>query len=175
MEVHASVRFARIAPRKARLVAHAIRGIPVAVAEVRLQTLDQRAAPMLLKLVRSAVANARHNFQLEPNTLTVARVLVNEGPRLKRVMPRARGAAARIQKRTSHIEVVLASAVGTPQSVLGKKTTIETKKVEELKPDELRAATAADEKKVGGARDRGAVKKPAAPRSVRKLFDRKSI
>src|SRR5688572_16182508 len=125
MAVNAVLRFARIAPRKARLIANAIRGLPVQQAEVRLAMLEPRAAKMLEKLLKSAVANAKQNFNMDPKTLQVEQVLVNEGPRLKRWMPRARGSANRIVKRTSHIEVILRDASGASQApVVGKKTMI---------------------------------------------------
>lgn len=175
MSVNAVLRFARIAPRKARLVADAIRGLPVPEAEVRLRMLEPRAALLLEKLLKSAVANATQNFSLDPKTLRVARVLVNEGPRLKRWMPRARGSANRIIKRTSHIEVVLEGPPGKesePPRSKPAKPTIETKKAEELKPEELRAG--ADTKRVPGrTEESGAVKPATPPRGVRRLLERK--
>ncbi|TSC72985.1 MAG: large subunit ribosomal protein L22 [Parcubacteria group bacterium Gr01-1014_38] len=174
MPVNAVLRFARIAPRKARLVADAIRGLPVAQAEVRLRMLEPRAAPLLAKLLKSAVANATQNFNLDPKELRVARVLVNEGPRLKRWMPRARGTANRIVKRTSHIEVVLAGPPGQePTRARSAKPAIETKKAEELQPDELRAGTEPKRAGLGKAEGPGAVKPVEPPRGVRRLLERK--
>ena len=174
MAVNAVLRFARIAPRKARLVADAIRGLPVSQAEVRLRVLEPRAALLLEKVLKSAVANARQNFNLDPKELRVANVLVNEGPRLKRLMPRARGSANRILKRTSHIEVILEGREehvrATP--LTGKKSAIETRKAEELEPEELWGET---EKRSPGGRvsESGAVKPVEPPRGVRRLLERK--
>lgn len=174
MAVNAVLRFARIAPRKARLVADAIRGLPVPQAEVRLLVLEPRAALLIKKLLKSAAANAKQNFNLDAKDLRVARILVNEGPRLKRWMPRARGSANRIVKRTSHIEVILEGREEIARAVplAGKKSAIETKKVEELKPEELRGDA---EKRSRGGRttESGAVKPTEPPRGVRRLLERK--
>lgn len=175
MDVTASLRFARVTPRKARLVARTLRGLPVTVAQARLRVLPQRTAPLLLKLLNAAAANAHHNFGLDPKVLTVRRVLVNEGPRLKRYMPRARGVAARILKRTSHIEVVLAEqSTGDkkPAPQGARKTVIVTKQAAELTSEELKAVAGAPKEKRGPA-DSGAVKPAATPRGVRRLFERK--
>lgn len=178
MEVNAKLRFARIAPRKMRLVARAVRGLPWPAAEVRLRILEPRSAPILLKLLRSAVANAQHNFNLDPQQLRISRILVNEGPRLKRWMPRARGSAGRILKRTSHVEVVVSdgrephSAEAPRGAPAARKTAIETKKVEELTAEELKEAR--KRPAPGGKPQReGAVKPADAPRGLRPLIERK--
>lgn len=176
MEVHATLRLARIAPRKARLVANAVRGLPWPVAEVRLRVLDPRAAPMLLKLLRSAAANAVHNFHLDPKQMRVTRILVNEGPRLKRSMPRARGSSAQIIKRTSHIHVVLGDDIVRETSskpAPAVPNTLETRKVEELSAAELKEAAGGftegpQTKTTGTRRTRG-----MAPRGARRLLERK--
>lgn len=173
MEITAKLRFARIAPRKVRLVARALRGLPTEMADVRLRTLEPRAAVMLRKLLKSAVANAQHNFSLDPKQLRVSRVLVNEGPKLKRWMPRARGSAARILKRTSHVEIVLSGeGAGATGQGTRKTTDIETKNIEELAPEELRAAAPKTSAKDVEA-SRRAVKPTEAPRGVRRLLERK--
>lgn len=178
MTVNAKLRFARITPRKARLVARTIHGLPVEAAQTRLKLLAPRAAPMILKLLNSAVANARQNFSLDPKALFVSRVLVNEGPRLKRYLPRARGSADRLLKRTSHIEVVLeeqaeSGSPGTPKTGSGKKADILTKKAEEVRPEELRGGTEGGARKKGRVSDEGAVKPVEAPRGIRRLLERK--
>lgn len=176
--VNAKLRFARIAPRKARLVARVIRGLPVAEAEARLSVLSPRAAPMLLKLLRSAVANARHNAALDPKHLVVAHALVNEGPRLKRFFPRARGSADRILKRTSHMEIILADTkageipVGREQAAK-KKTVIETKKAEELTEGDLKENRELVKGKPGERSETRAVKPLEPARGIRRLLERK--
>ena len=107
MEVTAKLRYLRIAPRKVRLVADLVRGKSVEEATHILNFTRKRAAKPLLKLLNSAVANASHNFQLKKENLYISKILVNEGPKLKRWRPRARGVTYEIQKKTSHITLVL--------------------------------------------------------------------
>jgi len=109
MSVTAKLRYLRIAPRKVRLVADLIRGKKVSQALRLLQFTPKRAALSLEKLLRSALANARHNFGLEEDNLYISKITVDEGPKLKRWMPRARGRAFEIQKKTSHVTLVLDS------------------------------------------------------------------
>ncbi|MES2953365.1 MAG: 50S ribosomal protein L22 [Patescibacteria group bacterium] len=106
MEVRASLNRYRQSPRKVRLVAAAINGKRASEALVFLGVTAKRSAGPIAKLVSSAVANAK-NRQLDIETLYVKSVTVNEGPTLKRFMPRAFGVAKRINKRTSHVEIVL--------------------------------------------------------------------
>jgi len=110
MEAKAMLRYARISPRKARLVVDAIRGKEVGEALRALSFTDKKAAPMVAKIVRSAVANAEQKGVNDPDKLFVKSTFVNEGPTIKRFMPRAMGRATQILKRTSHITVVLAEA-----------------------------------------------------------------
>ena len=107
MEVVAKLRYLRIAPRKVRLVADLVRGKKVEEAAHILTFTRKRAAKHILKLLNSAIANALHNFQLKKENLYIARIIVDEGPKLKRWRPRARGMAYEIQKKTSHITLVL--------------------------------------------------------------------
>lgn len=107
MPVTAKLNYLRIAPRKVRLVADLIRGKKVSQALTLLQFTTKKPALPLLKLLKSAIANARHNFGLEEKNLYISKILVNEGPKLKRWMARARGRATEIQKKTSHITLVL--------------------------------------------------------------------
>lgn len=109
MEVRASLNQYRQSPRKVRLVAEVIRGKKVADALVLMRVAVKRASSPLEKLIRSAVSNAKNNHSLEESKLYVKNITVNEGPTLKRFMPRAFGMAKRINKRTSHIELTLAT------------------------------------------------------------------
>ena len=108
MLITAKLRYLRIAPRKVRLVADLIRGKKVSEALNSLEFLPKKVSPLLIKLLKQAVANAKHNFQLDESNLYISKILVDEGPKLKRWMPRARGQASEIHKRTSHITLVLA-------------------------------------------------------------------
>ena len=107
MPVKAKIRYLRMAPRKVRLVADLIRGKSVGEAQNILSFTKKRAALPLLKLLKQAIANAKNNFQLKEENLYISKILVDEGPRLKRILPRARGRANEIQKKTSHITLVL--------------------------------------------------------------------
>ncbi|SHI26621.1 50S ribosomal protein L22 [Ferrimonas marina] len=108
MEVLAKHRFARTSPQKARLVADQIRGLPVDRALDILAFSPKKAASLVKKVLESAIANAEHNEGLDIDNLKVAKVFVDEGPTMKRIMPRAKGRADRILKRSSHITVVVA-------------------------------------------------------------------
>lgn len=106
-EAKAHVRFVRIAPRKAQLVADLIRGKQVGEAIAILRHTPKSASPIIEKLLNSAIANAEHNYQLDVNKLVVSQVFANQGPTMKRFRPRAMGRASRINKRTSHITLVV--------------------------------------------------------------------
>ena len=96
-----------MSPRKVRLVINAIRGLPVAAAETRLLFLPKLASEPVLKLLRSAIANAEHNFHLKKDDLVVKTITADGGPTLSRSRPRAFGRAAPIRKRTTHINITL--------------------------------------------------------------------
>lgn len=115
MEARAKLRLARVSPQKARLVADLIRGKEVGEALELLAFNRKKSAALFKKLVESAVANAEYKAQsgssrIDIDSLVVKTVLVDQGPTLKRWRPRARGMATRIQKKTSHITVVVAEA-----------------------------------------------------------------
>jgi len=103
----ATAKVVRIAPRKVRLVVDAVRGKSVAEAISTLRFANRGAAKPVEKVLKSAVANAEHNFDLNAEDLIVSEAYVNEGPTLKRFRPRAQGAASGINKRTSHITIVV--------------------------------------------------------------------
>jgi ribosomal protein L22 len=105
--VRAKARYVRVAPRKARLVADQIRGLPVDEARTLLSFSPRSAAEDLLRLLDSAAANAEANHELVAEDLRISAVAVDEGPTLKRWRARARGRATRIEKKTSHLSVAL--------------------------------------------------------------------
>jgi large subunit ribosomal protein L22 len=107
MQAKAVARTVRIAPRKARLVVDLIRGKQVGEAVAILNHTPKAASPVVQKLLKSAVANAEHNYEMDVNNLVVSQVFVDEGPTMKRFRPRAQGRASAINKRTSHITIVL--------------------------------------------------------------------
>ena len=108
MEALAKHNFARISPQKARLVADQIRGKSVDQAVEILTFSKKKAADIIKKVLESAIANAEHNEGADIDDLNVAKIFVDEGPIMKRIMPRAKGRADRILKRSSHITVVVA-------------------------------------------------------------------
>lgn len=107
VEIRAQLKYLRMAPRKVRLVADTIRGLAVDDALVRLQFVRRAAAPLIAKLVKSAVANAKHNKEIDSSKLMVKHVTVDEAVALKRWRPAAFGAVHPIKKRGSHIQLVL--------------------------------------------------------------------
>ena len=108
MEAKASINYARISPRKVQIVCDLIRGKDVKTAQGILMATPKAASELLLKLLKGAVANAENNFNMDPEKLYVSATYANPGPILKRFRPRAQGRAYRINKRTSHITVVVA-------------------------------------------------------------------
>jgi large subunit ribosomal protein L22 len=108
MQAMAKLKYARISAQKARLVADQIRGLHVERALDTLTFSTKKGAPMIKKVLESAIANAEHNEGADIDELKVASVMVDEGPTMKRIRPRAKGRAARIFKRTSHITLTVA-------------------------------------------------------------------
>ncbi|AKP45529.1 MULTISPECIES: 50S ribosomal protein L22 [Bacillus] len=107
MQAKAVAKTVRIAPRKARLVVDLIRGKQVGEAVAILRLTPKAASPIVEKVLKSAVANAEHNYDMDVNNLVVSEAYVDEGPTLKRFRPRAMGRASQINKRTSHITIVV--------------------------------------------------------------------
>jgi len=108
MESSAKLTFARLSPRKTRLVVDMVRGKGVENALNILKFTPQPSAELILKLIKSAVANAEQKGVSDVDKMIVKMIYVNEGARMKRFLPRAMGRASRIRKPTSHIHVVLA-------------------------------------------------------------------
>ena len=108
MESKAVAKYVRIAPRKVRVVMDLIRGKNVAEAFAILKFTPKAGAEVVEKVLRSAVANAENNFDMDVDKLYVKTAFADQGPTLKRIRPRAKGSASRILKRTSHITVIVA-------------------------------------------------------------------
>ncbi len=107
MKVRARSRFVRQSPYKVRRVLDLVRGLPVEDAEHVLRLTQRGASEPISKALKSAVSNAEHNYALDSEELYVAQAYADEGPTLRRFRPRARGRATRIDKRTSHITIVV--------------------------------------------------------------------
>jgi len=132
MEVRSIYKYARISPFKVREVTREIQGLPVSAALDVLAFTPKKAAFLINKTLKSAIANAENNANLKADGLVVKEAVVGEGPTFKRMMTRARGSGSRVLKRTSHIRIVLTDDVA-----------IETR--------ETRKAKRAQEKKTGEA------------------------
>jgi large subunit ribosomal protein L22 len=154
MEVRSIYKYARISPFKAREVTREIQGLPVSAALDLLAFTPKKAAFLVNKTLKSAIANAENNANLKPDGLVVKEAVVGEGPTFKRIMARARGSASRILKRTSHIRIVLTDEV--------KVETRETRKAKQRA--EGKKETAAGEA-TGKATTE---KKPRAKKAARK-------
>lgn len=113
MQVKAQAKFLRMSPQKVRLVLGLVRGLSVAAAKQQLQFSSKEAARAILKVLDSAVANARHNAAMDVSGLFVTQAFADEGPKIHRFRPRARGSAAPIRKRMSHVTIF----VGTKEEI----------------------------------------------------------
>lgn len=165
--ITAKLKYLKIAPRKTRFVADLVRGLSVENAEVQLLTNRRRAAAHLLKLLRSAVANAK-KATLAPEKLFVKEIRVDQGPRLKRFMPRAFGRATKIEKKMSHVTLILGEMEKPrpPKFVIAEKPKKEKK---EKKPKVEKTKEEFKEKKA-------VPEKPKAqPGFFRKIFRRKAV
>ncbi len=107
MQTQAVLKFVRLSPKKARFVADLVRGKKVDEAVNILKFSTNRAARIIKKVLDSAIANAENNQGADVDELKVTRILIDEGPRMKRIRPRAKGRADRIVKRTSHITITV--------------------------------------------------------------------
>jgi large subunit ribosomal protein L22 len=139
MEVNAKARYIRMSPKKVRLVIDVVRGMDIAPALAQLKFINKRAATPVEKLIKSAVANAMHNFELKEDNLFIKEIRADDGPTLKRWHPRAFGRAGSIRKRSVHITLILGEKVETKKDVKGKKEKLAApKKVEELVNEEIK-------------------------------------
>ena len=107
MDAKAHLKYARISPRKVKIVCDLIRGKDTKTAQAILMQTPKAASELMLKLLKSAVSNAENNHNLDPDKLFVSATYANPGPIQKRMMPRAQGRGFRINKRTSHITIVV--------------------------------------------------------------------
>lgn len=137
----AKINYLKIAPRKVRLIANTLKGLSVPEAEAQLMLRLQRSATPLLKLIRSAVSNAR-NQKMDTNKLFISSILVNQGPMLKRSLPRAQGRATPIHKKMSHVVLVLQESEQklANRFVINPPAKKEKKKKERVRPkvDEMK-------------------------------------
>jgi len=121
MEVKAKLRYLKIAPRKVRLVIDLLRGKDIEKARNELKFSAKRSAKPLLKLLESAIANAKNNFDLKEENLYIKKIVADEGPKLKRWRPRAYGRATQILKRSSHVTIILSEKKSTEKDKKSNK------------------------------------------------------
>lgn len=135
MLIKAKSNYIRISPRKCRLVADIIRNKKLNEAKDILRFTIKKPAPLIMKLLDSAESNAKNNFEINPETLYISKITVDEGPKLKRWMPRSRGQANPIQKKTSHITVILEPLEGKIEKIKKTKNNKIIKKDKIVKKD----------------------------------------
>ncbi|MBU3901127.1 50S ribosomal protein L22 [Patescibacteria group bacterium] len=188
MEIKADLNNLRMAPRKVRLAANLIKGMSVARAKAQLAFLIRKPAPLILKLLNSAIANAKHNWQIEEDNLFIKSIVVEAGATLKRWLPRAMGRASAIRKRTCSVRLILGEyqpsaakprKIGQPEILKEKEVVSESteqaarieapKKETGLKgvaPDKPYGASSESKKRHWSRQTFG---------NIRKMFRRKSI
>ena len=149
MEVRSTFKYARISPFKAREVTREIQGLPVSAALDLLAFTPKKAAFLIGKTLKSAIANAENNANLKPDGLVVKEAIVGEGPTLKRIMARARGSASGILKRTSHIRIVLSDEIRieTRETRRAKREKEKKAAKKEIKSETSEAAARPSDKK----------------------------
>ncbi len=162
MPVTAKLKYLRIAPRKVRLVADLIRKKKIEQAQTILDFTTKKGAKALTKLLKTAIADARNNFQLDTSNLYISKITVDEGPKYKRWRARSRGMASPIQKKTSHITLVLDEI--TP----GKKV----KKVKQIKKEEPKKEIERPKFKPEAEME---APKPKTRRGIKRIFRRKAF
>ena len=145
MEVKSTYKYARISPKKARDVARAIQGMPVSDALDALAYTPRKAANLIGKTLKSAVANAENNHELIADELTIKEATVGDGPTFKRFKPRARGSAGAIRKRTSHLYIVLTDEEEIPEP--RERSSKPKKRNQVAKPNKKKATAKKVEKK----------------------------
>ena|ERR1700756_4812221 len=153
MEVRSTYKYARISAFKVREVTREIQGLPVSAALDLLAFTPKKAAFLIGKTLKSAVANAENNANLKPDGLVVKEATAGEGPTIKRIMARARGSASGILKRTSHIRIVLSDEIP-----------IETRETRKAKQKAAKKAAAGAESTTGAE----ATKKPKRKKSAKR-------
>ena len=121
MEVTSTTKFVRLSPKKARDVAREIQGLPVSNALDILTFTPKKAAFLIGKTLKTAIADAENNFSLDTNTLIIKEAVIGAGPTMRRFMPRAKGSAGAIIKRTSHISITLVGAAPEKKKRAPKK------------------------------------------------------
>lgn len=169
MKVTAKLNYLHISPRKVRTVVDVLRHLTVNEALARLNFMPKRAATPLLKLMRSAIANAEHNFYLDKDSLKIDIFKVDGGPVFKRSRPGSRGRVSPIKKRTSHITLILEGNRHKKEGLVQSKN--EFKAIPEIKISQPQKPEIKKESNLKLEK----VKKFSNPNLVKRMFRRKSV
>lgn len=184
MTVTAKLNFLRIAPRKVRLVADLIRGKKAEESQTILNFTIKKASLPLLKVLNQAIANAKNNFQMEVSNLFISKITIDEGPKYKRWRARAFGRAYEIQKKTSHITIVLDEIKKKAKKAKKEKAkSIKGKKVEQKSETKMKLEEKTEEKaeekiikfKEPDYRPEKKVVKPKIEKGLKRIFRRKAF
>lgn len=169
MEARAQARYVRVTPMKARRVVNMIRGMSALEAQAVLRYAEQGASEPVGKLLKSAMSNASNNLNIDPSNMYIAEAFVDEGPTMKRIRPRAQGRAYRIDKRTSHITLILEEQ-GTPARQKPGRRSQKPRVKEEVKakPAAAPKAEVATEEKAAAPAKKAPAKKAAAKKAPAK-------
>lgn len=172
MKIKASAKQIKMSPSKLRLVADLVRGLKVDKALEVLMFNQKLAAKPITKLLKSAIANAEHNYNLKQDNLKIAEIRVDEGISMKRWMPRAHGRATTIRKRSSHVSLSLEQIIAVTEKIEARKEKIE----EPIKLDKLasEAKTQSAEAKGGKRAKAEGVKAKTGKGFASKTFNRKA-
>jgi large subunit ribosomal protein L22 len=176
--VKASARHLHIAPRKMRLVTNLVKNMNALDALTQLQHANKKASPMLIKLIQSAIANAKNNFSLDPQHLFIKSISADQGKVMKRYFPRARGSAFEIKRKMSHINIILEERKQSKASKV--KASFLNRPKEEGKPESMDAEIAGNEKPVSEEKKKSQVFKTdeqvkmSKVANKRRLFNRKT-
>ncbi|MFH1837963.1 MAG: 50S ribosomal protein L22 [Candidatus Kuenenbacteria bacterium] len=175
-KIIAKAKYIRTSPKKIRLVINVIRGMDVEEAENQLKFISKRACQPVLKLLNSAVANAKHDFDLKKENLYIKEIIVNQGPTLDRWMPRAFGRAAPIRKKTSHIIITLDKK--EKGQIIEKLEKKEEEKVEKIAIAEDKKEVISDKEIHPVKSDKTDIKQQIKTKDkrgfIKKVFNRKS-
>ncbi len=168
MSVIAKLRYLRITPRKVRLVTDLIRGKTVEQAQHILNFTIKRTSGPLLKLLKSAIANAKNNFHLDEANLYISKILVDEGPKNKRFLARARGRADQIEKKSSHITIALDEIHLVKSSAKSGRISPKAKLFNRVKKPPSKVEKPKLKPKLE-------IKRPKIERGIKKVFRRKAF
>ncbi|MEA3293137.1 MAG: 50S ribosomal protein L22 [Patescibacteria group bacterium] len=173
--ISAKLNYLRTSPRKVRLVADLIRGKSVESARAILQFTFKKSTDPMAKLLNSAIANAKNDFKVEDEAiLYVSKITVDEGPKYKRWMPRARGAVSGIKKRTSKITLVLSQAQEKKQRIKGDSKMKEKEK-EKSKPQKIEGKKKKIKFEYPKLKTENKKQIPKVERGVKRIFRRKAF